>query len=366
MKTLMTILLSSLILSSVVAQDKNYHFLVGTFTTNTPAKGIYTLTLSKSDLKSDVQLLAEALDPSFLCLSKNKKKVYAVSERGAKSSVAAYNFKNKKQLVLLNKVDAGSVTDPCHIALTDKHVVTANYSGGSIFVYNRNPDGTLSEVIQKIQHVGKSVHPTRQTKPHTHQVVFSPDGKFLLTNDLGIDKVLVYKYDKKNTETPLSPFDTLAVKLGSGPRHLTFDKSGTNIFLLQELDGTISSIKFDNGKLTLIDTTSVVLKPNIQTGAADIHISPDGRFLYATNRGTANDISCFCILNSGRLEFVQQVSVEGEGPRNFTITNDGKLVLVGNQRTNQISIFTRDAASGKLTFTGKKVDVGAPVCILEY
>lgn len=366
MKSLAAFIFSAIVLFSAKAQDNNYHFLIGTFTSNTPSKGIYMLTLNKTDLSANVKLLSEAPDPSFLCLSNNKKKVYAVSERGAKSSVATYSFKNKQELILLNKVNAGSVTDPCHIALSDKHVVTANYSGGSIFVYKRNPDGTLSETVQKIQHEGKSTHPTRQTKPHTHQVVFSPDGKFLLSNDLGIDKVLVYKYNKNNSDKPFSPFDTLNVKPGSGPRHLTFDQQGSNLYLLQELDGTVSSVKFDKGKLTLIDTTSVVRKPGIQAGAADIHISPDGRFLYATNRGNANDISCFCIMNSGRLEFVEQVSVEGEGPRNFTITNDGKLVLVGNQRSNQISIFNRDAISGKLTFTEKKVNVGAPVCILEY
>jgi len=344
---------------------KQYNFLIGTFTTNTPAKGVYSLIFNSKDLSSDLQLLAETADPSFLCISKNKKWVYAVSERGAKSSVAAYKFIKNNQLVLLNKVDAGSVTDPCHIAMTDKHVVTANYSGGSIFVYSRNADGSLSEAVQKIQHEGKSIHPTRQTKPHTHQVVFSPDNNFLLTNDLGMDKVLVYKYDKTKFDNPFTAYDTLEVKPGSGPRHLTFDKSGKTIYLLQELDGTVSTIQFDNGRLTIMDTTSVVRKNNIQTGAADIHLSPDGKFLYATNRGNVNDITCFATSPSGRLTFVQQVSTEGEGPRNFAISNDGKYVFVGNQRTNNISIFSRNKKTGELTFTGKKVQVGAPVCILE-
>jgi 6-phosphogluconolactonase len=345
---------------------KNYQFLIGTFTTNTPAKGIFSLTFNENDLSTNVQLLTEAIDPSFLCISKNKKLVYAVSERGAKSSVAAYKFNKKNKLQLINKVDAGSVTDPCHIAMTDYHVVTANYSGGSIFVYKRNADGSLSDVVQKIQHEGKSIHPTRQTKPHTHQVVFSPDSKFLLTNDLGIDNVLVYKYDKMNSENPFSAYDTLEVKPGSGPRHLTFDKSGTIVYLLQELDGTVSTIQYENCKLTLMDTTTVVRKNNIQTGAADIHLSPDGKFLYATNRGSVNDITCFATSPAGKLTFVQQVSTEGEGPRNFAITNDGNYILVGNQRTNNISIFSRNKKTGELTFTGKKIQVGAPVCILEY
>lgn len=345
---------------------KNYQFLIGTFTTNTPSKGIYSVKLNSKDLSTNVQLLTETVDPSFLTFTKNKKLVYAVSERGVKSSVAAYKFIKNKQLQLINKVDAGSVTDPCHIAMSDKHVVIANYSGGSVYIYKRNDDGSLSEAVQKIQHVGKSIHPTRQTKPHTHQVVFSTDGNYLLNNDLGLDKVLVYKYDKSNTEQPLTLFDTLNVKLGSGPRHLTFDKSGKTIYLLHELDGTISTIHFENGKLTLMDTTTVVRKKNIQTGAADIHLSPDGKFLYATNRGSVNDITCFATTPSGKLTFVQQVSTEGEGPRNFAISKDGKFVFVGNQRTNDINIFSRNKKTGELTFTGKKVQVGAPVCILQY
>lgn len=359
-----TVLFLAICISFHLSAQK-YQFLIGTFTTNTPAKGIYSLTLNAKDLSVDVKLLSEAVDPSFLCISTNKKLVYAVSERGAKSSVAAYKFNKNNKLQLINKVNAGSVTDPCHIAMTNKHVVIANYSGGSVFVYSRKSDGSLSEVVQKIQHEGKSIHPTRQTKPHTHQVVFSPDGNYLLANDLGLDKVFVYKYNKTNLEQPLTLFDTLNVKLGSGPRHLTFDKSGTTIYLLQELDGSVSTIQYDNGKLTLMDTASVVLKNNIQTGAADIHLSPDGAFLYATNRGSVNDITCFSTSPSGKLNFVQQVSTEGEGPRNFAISNDGKFVLVGNQRTNDISIFHRNKKTGELTFTGKKVQVGAPVCILE-
>lgn len=351
---------------SIQLSSKNYQFLIGTFTTNTPAKGIYSLTLNAKALSANVQLLTETLDPSFLCISTNKKLVYVVSERGAKSSVTAYKFNKNNKLQLINKVNAGSVTDPCHIAMTDKHVVIANYSGGSVFVYSRKSDGSLSEVVQKVQHEGKSIHPTRQTKPHAHQVVFSPDCKYLLANDLGIDKVLVYKYNKANVEKPLTPYDTLNVKPGSGPRHLTFDKSGATIYLLQELDGSVSTIQYDNGKLTLIDTASVVRKNNIQTGAADIHLSPDGAFLYATNRGSVNDITCFATTPSGKLTFVQQVSTEGEGPRNFAISNDGNFVLVGNQRTNDISIFTRNKKTGELTFTGKKVQVGAPVCIVQY
>lgn len=367
MKQFLLVIMFIFGISNAYSEKKSYQFLIGTFTTNTPSKGIYKLNIDKKTLESDIKLVTEALDPSFLSISNDKKWVYAVSERGIKSSVNSFQFNKKSgNLKLLNKVDAGNMTDPCHITISERHVITANYSGGSIFVCKRLSDGSLSNVVQKIQHEGNSVHPTRQTKPHAHQVVFSNDNKFLLSNDLGLDKLFVYKYDKSNLEKPLSAYDTLNLKAGSGPRHLTIDKTGKTIYLLQELDGTVSTIQFDNGKLTLVDTTSVVQKNNIQTGAADIHLSPEGRFLYATNRGTANDITCFSTSLSGKLNFIQQVPTEGEGPRNFVITDDGNYVLVGNQRTNDICIFSRDKKTGKLSFTGKKVTVGAPVCILEY
>ncbi|OIP84638.1 MAG: hypothetical protein AUK44_01860 [Porphyromonadaceae bacterium CG2_30_38_12] len=366
MKKAYIALLTFIFILEIPVTAKNYRFVIGTFTTNTSAQGIYSLTINMTDTTHRLKLAAPIIDPSFLALSNKNKLVYAVSERGEKSSVCAYRFDKKlSTLKLINTQQAGSATDPCHIAATPHHVVTANYSGGSVFVYPRLADGSLGSNVQEVQHTGSSINPTRQTKPHVHQVSFSPDNKFLLVNDLGTDMLTVYRYLKSNTN-PLVAFDTLRLKAGSGPRHLTFDKSGKLIYLLHELDGSLSTIRFDSGKLTLIDTTSVVRKAAMQAGAADIHLSPDGKYLYATNRGNANDITCFKTSVSGRLSFVQQVSVEGLGPRNFVITNDGKYLLVGNQWTNNMTIFERNTSTGKLQFTGKKISLGAPVCLLEY
>jgi 6-phosphogluconolactonase len=147
---------------------------------------------------------------------------------------------------------------------------------------------------------------------------------------------------------------------------LTFSKDGKYIYLLHELDGTVSVIRYQDGKLKFINENTVARKSNIKTGAADIHISPDGNFLYATNRGSANDITCFAIEKDAKLRFVEQISVEGISPRNFSITKDGRYILVANQRSNQIVVFKRDKKSGKLIDTDIRVDVGAPVCIQEY
>ncbi|MBX9806852.1 MAG: lactonase family protein, partial [Flavobacteriaceae bacterium] len=155
------------------------------------------------------------------------------------------------------------------------------------------------------------------------------------------------------------------VKSGSGPRHLTFSKDGKFVYVLQELDGTITSFSYTDGILKKASETTVVA-PDFKgdIGAADIHISPDGKFLYATNRGTANDISAFKILKNGKLEFVQRTSTLGKGPRNFAIDPTGNFLLVGHQYTNDIVIFKRDKTTGILTNTGKKIELCSPVCLV--
>ena len=281
---------------------------------------------------------------------------------GENSSLSSFWFNKKNgSLELINKL-GGIGADPCYLDVSKKHVVTANYSGGSIDVVERNSDGSLSGIVETIQHIDAK----KQVKAHVHQTLFAKADKYILVNDLGLDKMYSYSYDRGSTENILSPFDSLSLKKGSGPRHSTFSKNRKYIYLLQELDGTISVVRYDKGKLSLISETTVVRKPNISTGAADIHISPDDKFLYASNRGSANDISCFAIEKDTNLVFVEQVSVLGKSPRNFCITKDGKYLLVANQLSNQIVVFKRNKKSGKLIETNIRIDVGAPVCIKEY
>lgn len=344
-----------------------YSFIVGTYTNQTSSKGIYTIQCDFLNEKINTKVATDNVsDPSYLALSADGKFVYSISERGDKSTISAFTFDKKKgKMNFLNRV-AGKGADPCYVAVADRHVITANYSGGNVSVFLCNADGSLSEAVQSVQHVGKSINIQRQTKPYVHQTIFSPDKKFLLVNDLGTDFVTSYQYDKNADNNVLKEFDKLKVKAGSGPRHSVFSKNGKFLYVIHELDGTLSTIKFTHGKLTLIDETSVVRKENIQSGAADIHISPDERYLYATNRGTANDITCFRIQKDGSLKFIQQSSVLGIGPRNFTITKDGNYLLVANQKSNQIVVFKRNKTTGELTDTGLKIELQAPVCLVEY
>ncbi len=349
------------------AQKSNYRLLVGTYTNPGKSEGIYLYDMDMEHGIITQKSVAKGVqNPSYLALTSDKRHIYSVNQNPTASTISAFNFDARRGvLTLLNKVDARG-EGPCYISATDQHVITANYTSGSVSVFGRKADGSLTEALQVIQHIGSSIDPARQTSPHAHQAIFSPDGRYLAVNDLGKDKVMIYQYDKTGTTNTLTPYDSISVKKGSGPRHVTFSKDGKRVYLIQELDGTLTVMEMKNGKLRILQETTVVKKANIETGAADIHLSPDGRFLYATNRGTANDISCFEVKKDGTLTYKNQVSTGGNGPRNFAISPDGKYVLVANQRTDNIVIFKRNTQTGGLTDTGKQIIVGAPVCLIFY
>lgn len=366
MKKIFTILLSILALATMQAQENKFNLIIGTYTKSCESKGIYVYEFDSN--KGDFKLKSNTeniLNPSYLTVSNDSKFVYSVSENDKKSSVSAFGFNSKSgKLDFINYQNPNGL-NPCYIINDEKNVITANYSSGSISVLGKNNDGSIGEVKQVVQHVGKSINTKRQEAPHAHMVYFSPDKKYVLANDLGTDKVYLYQYNPNSATEVLQLKSSIAVKPGSGPRHLTFSKDGKFVYLLQELDGTVTSFSYADGSLKkVIETTVVAPNFNGDIGAADIHVSPDGKFLYATNRGTANDISAFKILKNGKLEFVQRTSTLGKGPRNFNIDPTGNFLLVGHQYTNTIVIFKRDKKTGILTDTGKKMELCSPVCLV--
>jgi len=367
MKKSLFAILYSLFIFPVFAQESNYRLLIGTYTNTGKSQGIYSYSLDMKTGAFDQESVATGVsNPSFLAITPDKKFVYSVSESTNGSAANSFTFNEKSgKLTFLNSSLTKSV-GPCFITSTDKHVFTANYGGGSLSVFGRKADGSLTEVLQVIQHVGKSINTERQNVPHIHQVIVSNDNKYVLVNDLGTDKVTVYKYNPGATTDVLIPYDTLSVKPGSGPRHSTFTKDGKKLYVLHEIDGSVSVISMKDGKLSLIQQTTIVKNDKVVVSAADIHLSPDEKFLYATNRGTANDITCFSVGKDGNLTFKQQIPTGGEGPRNFAISPDGKFILVAHQKTNNIIIFKRNNKTGLLIKTEKQIEVGAPVCVLFY
>lgn len=362
MKNSIAFLLFIFLITSVQAQKNKFNLLVGTYTTKCDSKGIYVYDFDSNTGDFNFKNATENLiNPSFLSVSKDNNYIYAVNENGDKSMVSSFSYvPSTGKMDLINKENANG-TDPCYIINDDKNVIIANYSSGNISVFGKNNDGSITKAKQVIQNYGTN----KKQVPHAHQVYFSPDKKHVLCNDLGVDKVFTYAYDSNSSDEILKKKDSISVKPGSGPRHLTFSKNGKFVYLLQENDGTVTTFRYTNGKLKKSQETSVVSKDFAgKIGAADIHISPDGKFLYATNRGTANDISIFKILKNGKLESKGKTSTLGNGPRNFAIDPNGNFLLVAHQFTNDVVIFKRNKKTGSLTDTGKKITLCSPVCLV--
>jgi 6-phosphogluconolactonase len=366
MKKPFAIVLLIFIFTSVQAQKNKFNLLIGTYTQSCDSKGIYVYEFdSKTGDFSFKNATEKVINPSYLTVSKDNNFVYSVNEFGAESSVSSFSYNPASgKLDLINK-QSSKGADPCYIINDEKNVIVANYSGGNISVFGKNNDGSLAEAKQVIQHYGKGINTQRQEGPHVHMVHFSPDKKFVLSNDLGNDKVYSYAYNPNADNNVLELKDSISVKSGSGPRHLTFSKNGKFVYLLQELDGALTVYSYSNGILEKIDQTTILAKDfKGKFSSADIHISPDGKFLYASNRGEANNITIFKIQKNGKLLLKGETSTLGKGPRNFAIDPTGNFLLVAHQYTNDVVIFKRSKKTGLLTDTGKKIVLCSPVCLV--
>jgi len=366
MKFILKICLVMALISSCSA--KKEYMLVGTYTSG-KSTGIYVYEFNADDKTAKLVDSVKTSNPSFLAVSPDQKFVYAVNENDAKTgggSVTAFSFDKTNGDIKELNAQPTLGDHPCYVAVdkTGKWVIAGNYSSGSISVLQVNPDGSLANRTNVIRHEGHGTDTSRQKSPHVHATVLSPDNKFLYVPDLGIDKVMIYSF---NEETGvLSPTkDTAWVQDGSGPRHFAFDPSGKYAYLMQELSGTVTAFKYNSGKLEAQQITSSL--PKDYRGpytSADIHVSPDGKFLYASNRDSSNTIAIFKIDKSnGKLTPVGHQSTMGRGPRNFNFDPSGDYLVVANQKTDNIVVFRIDHETGLLTDTGQRIDVGSPVCI---
>jgi 6-phosphogluconolactonase len=351
------------------ATNDRYHLLIGVYTSQSKSDGIYVYDFNEKSVSLRYKAKASGIvNPSYLAVSRDRRKVYSVSEMGkGKGTISAFTFNSVSgELGFINNVSSGG-DGPCYVEVDDKgdYVFAANYSGGSLSAIPVNEDGSLNSGSQSIQHEGSSVNKESQTKPHVHATVLSPDNRYLLATDLGTDKVYIYCFDARN-ENPLSPANPpfVSVTPGSGPRHLTFHPKGKYVYVINELDGSISVFNYKDGALEATQTITLLatgFKGIIE--AADIHISPDGKFLYGSNREESNEIVIYSILEDGRLKYSGRQSTLGKAPRNFAIDPTGKFLLVANQNSDEIVVFKRNKKTGSLQFTGKKISVGMPVCL---
>ena len=356
-------------LVSLFVSAQHYYLFIGTYTTG-GSKGIYVYDFNaKTGETKWISNTDSAANPSFLTIAPDGKHIYAVNEisRSQAGLVAAYAFNPASgKLRLINRQSSGT-ENPCHISITKngKWLAVANYTGGSLATFPVNADGSIQPFTQHIIHSGKSINPARQEKAHVHSVFFSPDEKFLFTPDLGMDQVTAYQFNPNNSQ-PLTPAAVpyISAEPGTGPRHLDFSPNGKFMYVIEEMGGTVSAYAYQNGtakRIQRIATHPADFKG--QPGSADIHISPDGKFLYASNRGDENNLAIFAIAVDGTLTAVGYQSAMGAQPRNFIIDPTGNFLLVANQKTSNIVMFKRDKATGLLQLLSKQLDIPNPVCL---
>lgn len=349
---------------SIYAQTKNILF-VGTYTTNND-KGIYVYDFDT--VKYTLNLVSNTdkiSNPAYLAISMDNKFVYCVNENGAKESgVCAFSFDTlSNSLKFLNQVKFEG-DYPCYLTINKerKFLYTANYGGGSLTEVALNKDGSFSNRFKVKKFDGKSINENRQKSSHAHMCALSPNEENIWVSDLGTDKIYIYQFNKyRGVEEYLK--GSIHSKPGSGPRHFSFHPKSHWVYILEEMKGTISAYKFSGASADFIETISNSDEVTDEKYSADIHISPDGKYLYATNRAKSNNIVGYSINSqTGMLTKIATYQT-GASPRNFLITKDGSFLLVANQKSNSITIFKRDNNSGALTELNVVHDIPTPVCL---
>ena len=348
------------------ATPKVFDLLIGGYTTPDGNRGITVYRFYAETGRFAFLGEVETVSPTFLCISPDRKFVYSVNAV-ADGSVSAFSFDhNTGALKFINKQPSVGA-NPAHVVLDKeaKNVIVSNYGNGTLSVLPVNKDGSLAPATQTIIGEGSSIIPQRQAGPHIHSAIFSPDEKNVLYADLGTDKVSVAKY-KAGKVPALTPEDVAfeKIKPGSGPRHMDFSTDGKFLYLVNEMGATVNSYAYNKGKITFIDSVGLA-SPGFtgRSSAADIHVSPDGRFLYATNRGTANELVVFGIDQaSGKLHYITRYPT-GKEPRNFVIEPGGNFLLLAAQQDNTVNIYRIDKLTGLLVMLNVSINIPSPTVL---
>jgi 6-phosphogluconolactonase len=348
---------------------------VGTYTDGTKSEGIYLVRMDRrSGELLQVGSINAGANPSFLSIHPNGRVLYGVNEleRGA---VSAFSIdKGSGALTRLNEQPSEGGA-PCYVSVDRRGqvVLVANYSGGNVALLPIEANGALAPA-HVVQHTGKGPNAERQEAPHAHCIIADPSNRFALAADLGADRVFVYRLDLEGQSLRHVAGGDAVMRPGAGPRHIAFHPTLPLVFVANELDSTVATLRFDSARGTLSPQSALSTLPAGWTGTnypADIHVAgsancsvlPAPCSVYVSNRGH-NSIAVFSVAEStGALALEQVVSTEGDWPRNFSLHPTGRWLLVANQRSDSIIVFGRDQKNGRLTPTTQKLKVPSPVCL---
>ena len=359
---------------SSLAAEKEFFVYFGTYT-KAPSKGIYRSRLDVATGRlSPAELAAETKDPAFLALHPNGKFLYALDEsvdstRTPGTGLSAYALNAATgALTLVNQQTHGS-SGACHLAIdaTGRTLLVANYGGGGVSGLALQPDGRLGALGSVSQHTGSSVNLARQAAPHAHQIVVSPDNRFALVPDLGLDRVLLYALDPATAKLTAHTPAFASLRPGSGPRHLAFHPTGKFTYVISEMLCTMTAFRYDAALGTLTDFQTISTLPPGEsvakgTSTAEVQIHPSGKFLYGSNRGHNTIVAYAIDATSGKLTLIDHHSTLGKTPRHFALDPTGTWLLAENQDSSTVAVFRIDPKSGRLTPTGPLLEVPKPVC----
>ena len=342
---------------SMQAQEKMM-MLVGTYTDG-ESKGIYSYYFNQETGETEALKSLSLKNPSYLTVSRDGRLIYAVSETNderASLNTIRLNPKTGEMLLLHSAAVMGG--DPCYVATNGKTVLTANYSGGSMSVFSLNQQGTKPELITRFLGTTGGPDLTRQDMPHVHCACFTPDGKYALATDFSADRILSYRLmGQKVVANGIAS----SVSADSGPRHLIFSKDGRFAYLMSELSGKVTVFRYAEGRLERLQ--EIVSDSVGARGGADIHLSPDGRFLYSSNRLKAEGIAIFAVDTLTGLLTRIGYQLTAAHPRQFNITPNGQYLLCCCRDSDKIQVFRRDMQTGMLTDTHKDIPVSKAVCV---
>jgi len=361
-RTILSFILLLTAMTAFAQKPKKEILYLGTYTQK--GEGIYVYEFDRSNYSfKELQVLTSKTSPSFLEFHPNKKYLYAANEGNSTVSAYAIDQASGKLTALNSQPSQGS--GPCHVSVDPKgrFIYLSNYGSGDLAVYKLNPDGSIGTLADTIQDKGRAGQ-----KPHMHSIIPSADGKYIYASDLGIDKIMVYSVDPQTSKLTPGSVPHAEVKAGDGPRHFAIHPNGNFGYSACELASVVNSFKIVKGSGALVPFERVTMLPSDFTGksyAADIHFSPDGKFLYASNRGHESLAIYAVDAKTGKLTVAGHADTHGKHPRNFLIDAKGEFAIVTNRDNDNAVFFKRDAATGQLTYTGKEISAPTPVCVKQ-